>query len=633
MRVHPMDMCVRGSGAGRPRATLAGGGGGVSCPQMSPHPHVPRRAVVTRCAPSCAVVSCCVPWCPLCPAMPSCVPLRPPVPPMPSCAPLCPTVPHYIPLCPIVPRCPLLCPAVSCHAPSCPVVSHCTPLCPVVPHLVPLCPTLSRCAPPCPAVPPLPSQPPQAVAPGRAHPEQRAQRGPTTHPSVSPLLPRGRRDSVARGRAGRRWPWQGPHRVPVPPVWAPPGPASPAAAVTQALAPLPVKMEAPELLRLWVLAALVLGGTRAALPDHHISLETGAVFVHELERELFQEAFLDEAEDDDDAAPITFHAHLLDHPDLPRWLRFAQRGAHQPGFLYGSPTAAEVGTHIVEVLAYNRLTYETVAQRLVLAVVPAPGGEPPFQSEFLVGNRNVEELLPAPARELFGQAAAGVWEQSDLSIINVTSALDRGGRVPLPIEGRKEGVYVKVGSRNAFSPCLAAAASPQSRFLCRLGQQPLASCYDTFAPRFAIRWCNLTLLEVLPTPTTLGPLWGPGVLEDGGDFQPPTESPAQDLLPGFLLTLLVPLAVAALLCLLLGHLMCCRREGVQKRDLETSDIQLVHHSTIHGDTEELRSMASSRDVPRPLSTLPMFNVRTGQRINPMAGRGDGARAPLIPQQR
>lgn len=74
----------------------------------------------------------------------------------------------------------------------------------------------------------------------------------------------------------------------------------------------------------------------------------------------------------------------------------------------------------------------------VSRVRPA-GGEPPFQSEFLVGNRNVEELLPAPARELFGQAAAGVWEQSDLSIINVTSALDRGGRVPLPIEGRKEG--------------------------------------------------------------------------------------------------------------------------------------------------------------------------------------------------
>lgn len=52
------------------------------------------------------------------------------------------------------------------------------------------------------------------------------------------------------------------------------------------------------------------------------------------------------------------------------------------------------------------------------------------------------------------------------------------------------------------------------------------------------------------------------MLEDDGDFQPPTEVPPLDLLPGFLVTLLVPLAVALLLCLLLGYLMCCRREGV-----------------------------------------------------------------------
>ncbi|KAF1563822.1 Alpha-sarcoglycan, partial [Eudyptes schlegeli] len=216
----------------------------------------------------------------------------------------------------------------------------------------------------------------------------------------------------------------------------------------------------------------------------------------------------------------------------------------------------------LQVLAYNRHTYETVAQRLVITIVPAPGDEPPYQGEFLVGNRNVEELLPAAAREIFLQATAGVWERDDLHVINVTSALDRGGRVPLPIEGRKEGVYVKVGSHGAFSPCLASAASPQSRFRCSLGQQPLASCYDTFAPHFTIRWCNLTLLQVWPSPTAPGPAWGSGVLEEGGDFQPPTEVPPGDLLPGYLVTLLVPLAVAALLCLLLGHLMCCRREGV-----------------------------------------------------------------------
>ncbi|XP_067168050.1 alpha-sarcoglycan isoform X2 [Apteryx mantelli] len=396
-------------------------------------------------------------------------------------------------------------------------------------------------------------------------------------------------------------------------------------------------MDAPELLRLWVLAAVALGGARGSLPDLRLSSETGAIFVHELEREPFQEAFLAAHEDDGEVAPegpITFQPHLRGHPDLPRWLRYAQRGPSEPGYLYGSPTAAELGTHVVEVLAYSRDTYETAAQRVIVTVVPSPAGTPPYQGEFLVANRNVEEMLPAAARELFREAVDGVWEQDDLSIINITSALDRGGRVPLPIEGRKEGVYVKVGSRTAFSHCLAAATSAQSRFRCSLGQQPVATCYDTFGPWFRIDWCNLTLLEVSASPTAPGPARGTGVLEEGGDFAPPTASAAGDFLAGYLLTILVPLLVAALLCLLLGHLMCCRREGVQKRDLETSDIQLVHHTTIHGNAEELRHMAGSRDdVPRPLSTLPMFNVRTGQRADPTRGLGDAARLPLLPRQR
>ncbi|NXK25179.1 SGCA protein, partial [Arenaria interpres] len=320
------------------------------------------------------------------------------------------------------------------------------------------------------------------------------------------------------------------------------------------------------------------------------------------------------------APPITFQAHLRDHPDLPRWLRYIQRDPHQPGYLYGSPTATEVGTHAIEVLAYNRHTYETVAQLLVITVVPAPGGEPPYQGEFLVGNRNVEELLPVAAQDMFLQATAGVWERDDLRVINVTSALDRGGRVPLPIEGRKEGVYVKVGSRGGFSPCLASATSPQSLLLCSLGQQPLASCYDTFAPHFAIRWCNLTLMVEDPndggqTPVmggqtpTMGCRPNDGWVDTNGGEPTPMMGPPLKPLP--------------------------KAMWVEKRAQHPlvlpplPSIQLVHHTTIHGDTEELRHMATSRDVPRPLSTLPMFNVRTGQRINPMPSPSDGARVPLL----
>ncbi|KAM4884368.1 alpha-sarcoglycan [Sylvia borin] len=390
-------------------------------------------------------------------------------------------------------------------------------------------------------------------------------------------------------------------------------------------------MEGPELLRLWAMAALALGVTRATVPEHRVlpelrvSAETGTIFVHELERELFLEAF---SGSEDDDAPVTFRAHLWDHPDLPRWLRFMQRSPGQAGWLYGCPLAAELGTHRLQVLAYNRRTFATVSQPLVISVTPAPGGDAPFQAEFVVGDKDVEELLPEAARDLFLRGSAGVWQRGDLHVINVTSALHRGGRVPLPIEGRREGVYVLVGSHSPFSPCLLAAVSPESRSRCHRGQRPLASCYDTFAPHFSIRWCNLTLRQVWPSPTPPGPLWGSGVLEEGAGFEPPSPAAPRDVLPSFLVTLLVPLAVAALLCLLLGHLMCCRREGVEKRDLQTSDLQLFHHSSIAGDTRELRAMAGSRDVPRPLSTLPMFNVRTGQRAQPAGSPRD--RAPLLP---
>ncbi|MEQ2272651.1 hypothetical protein XENORESO_005561, partial [Xenotaenia resolanae] len=44
---------------------------------------------------------------------------------------------------------------------------------------------------------------------------------------------------------------------------------------------------------------------------------------------------------------------------------------------------------------------------------------------------------------------------------------------------------------------------------------------------------------------------------------------------------------------------------------------LYHQHTIHVNTEELRSMAAHRGVPPPLSTLPMFNSRTGERASPL----------------
>ncbi|XP_038241582.1 alpha-sarcoglycan [Dermochelys coriacea] len=386
---------------------------------------------------------------------------------------------------------------------------------------------------------------------------------------------------------------------------------------------------------LWTpfLTAVSLAGILAALPDRNVSPVAGAIFVHELKREHFQGAFPSIRKNDSEIppnTPITFHAQLLGYPDLPRWLRYTQRGPYRTGYLYGSPTTKDVGRQLIEVTAYNRHTYETVRQRVIFTVVPSPDAQMPYQAEFFVKNRDVEEVLPVDAQKQFQQALDIMLEQKDWSIINITSALDRGGRVPLPIEGRKEGVYIKVGSRRPFSNCLMEAMSSDNQFRCSLEQQPVITCYDSFSPQFRVDWCNITLADLSSLSVTEGvPVWGDGVLEEGSEYNPPTDSPEKAFLSNYLLTILLPLLVALLLCPLLAYIMYCRREGVHKRDMKTSDVQMVHHSTIHSNTEELRHMASNRDVPRPLSTLPMFNVRTGERVSPLQGHQDSAHVPLI----
>uniref|UniRef100_A0A6I8MZJ6 Sarcoglycan alpha n=1 Tax=Ornithorhynchus anatinus TaxID=9258 RepID=A0A6I8MZJ6_ORNAN len=376
------------------------------------------------------------------------------------------------------------------------------------------------------------------------------------------------------------------------------------------------------------LTAGLLGGLPEARGQQILNLLVGRLFVHSLEPAAFLGV-------EDHAGPVphepmTFHPHLLDHPDLPQWLRYTQRTPHQSGFLYGSPTQTDRGRLVIEVTAYNRRSFETARQRLVLDIGDPTGPRLPLEAEFLLCSHDVEEALAPPTTRRFLEALQGLWAPGDLQLLNVTSALDRGGRVPLPIEGRKEGVYIKVGSASPFSDCLKEARTPSNLQRCQQGQQPVLSCYDSFGPQFRIDWCNISLVDksVLPPPTA-GPTWGDGILEQDPHFNPPTEAPSRSFLAEALLTLLLPLLLALLLTLLLAYIMCCRREGVIKRDLATSDIQMVHHSSILGNTEELRQMAASRVVPRPLSTLPMFNVRTGERMPPMY---DGARVPLIQAQ-
>lgn len=55
---------------------------------------------------------------------------------------------------------------------------------------------------------------------------------------------------------------------------------------------------------------------------------------------------------------------------------------------------------------------------------------------------------------------------------------------------------------------------------------------------------------------------GPGILETGGEFDPLESPPSIDFFPDYLVTVIVPLIIAIVLCLLLAYIMFGRREGV-----------------------------------------------------------------------
>ncbi|XP_034564116.1 alpha-sarcoglycan isoform X2 [Notolabrus celidotus] len=373
-------------------------------------------------------------------------------------------------------------------------------------------------------------------------------------------------------------------------------------------------------------------GLLGAKAEIKLTIPVGRLFTYELLRETFQSDFeplskLYAGRLYDD--PMIFKCNQQNFPDLPEWLRFTQRHPFDNGFLYGTPTTP--GKSIIEVYAVNKRSYETTRQIFVIKAVSER--MPPFQAEFFIKLREIEKVLPSSVQGEIKQDLQKLWDTEALEIVNISNALDRGGRVPLPIAGHFEGVYVKVGSEHYFSECLLRTLSSEHGRQCTAGTKVKVpgGCNFCSIPSNCISWCKTELFDLTKQePAPPAPTVGSGIMEAGGDFNPPDSPPSRDYFPDYMVTVIVPLILALVLFIMLAYIMFGRREGVVKRDERTNQIQLYHHHTIHGNTDELRDMAGNRGLPPPLSTLPMFNYRTGEGAPPL--QSDSPTIPLIMAQ-
>ncbi|TRY88634.1 hypothetical protein DNTS_028845 [Danionella cerebrum] len=324
------------------------------------------------------------------------------------------------------------------------------------------------------------------------------------------------------------------------------------------------------------------------------------LFVYELHREVFQSEFepfhkvFGQVYND----PMVFKCNKERFPDLPRWLRFTQRNPYQNGFLYGTPLPQDQGRNIIEIFVINKRSYDTFRERLVINVLPAVKLFP-YQAEFFIELREVEMVLPGPVQQDIRLDIQKLWGTSGLEFLNITSALDRGGRVPLPIPGYFEGffsVFVKLGSDRPFSKCLSRLQTPEHQRECESesGAKVSGDCSTCTNPANCISWCKSVLLDVSrPVAPAAVPTVGSGVLAWGGNFTPPESPPERDFFPEYIGIVIVPLVLVLLLCVVLAYVMCCRREGVLKRNAKTPDLQLYHQRSIQSNANELRRMAGS----------------------------------------
>lgn len=355
-------------------------------------------------------------------------------------------------------------------------------------------------------------------------------------------------------------------------------------------------------------------------------------------------------------ADIEYQASLLDMPDLPKWMHCRHPNGSDSAFLYGAPE--EEGDIQIEIIALNKNKYETY-RKVISFIVVKKEKEARHEIELKFSNLNVEDMFDEERlQQLIKIFENNLWRKSHQSdVIYVTmiaSAIDVGGRLPLnPRE--KEGVVVRIGGTDNFS-----------RDLLHLERQVQPLIERVPCPRDYIRttaehlfrkedfisdWCSFRLVKEEREQSAYGkpsPSYS-SIPLTSNDFRPQTISlPRRDFMLDFIVSIVVPAVVVVILLTSLVCVMCCGREGLEKRRRKTSSVQMNQYNSIQAANNQLHHLTDKRDsfpqssstpgssLPRsrtgsPSSTLPKSNnLRSTSRTGTLRGTGPPPPPPYTP---
>ncbi|XP_070387247.1 alpha-sarcoglycan isoform X2 [Dermacentor albipictus] len=291
-------------------------------------------------------------------------------------------------------------------------------------------------------------------------------------------------------------------------------------------------------------------------------LQTTEVFHFYIDKDMFDASI-------DSYGRTEFRAALLGKPDLPKWMFLRQTGNSNRALLYGS--YQDNGELNIEVFAINKYNYKTSLRVISLQVEKRPR-EALYEVEMKFLNLNIEDLFEgdwlSDLEEIFRDH---LWKESPvIYVTKVASVVDIGGRVPVNPKD-KEGIVVRIGGTTNFSQELRTleveANQLRNRVSCPRDYKRTSAEYRFRSRSFLPDWCGFRLITLPEQLDGEGMMqhqdaaFSPIPLEEDS-YNPPDMGhlPRRDLLADFLLSLLLPGFVTAMLLSTLTCFMCCQHE-------------------------------------------------------------------------